>query len=126
MKAKIFILTAVFLLVTCTAYAAESISLKSSGGDKTSSSATFDGSYATISIKKTSGSGKIKLELWKKHLFFKDEKVGQTAWVSSKGVGYQKVYNLVDSGNYYLKVVDSGKAGGSGIAVNYKATSFLQ
>lgn len=91
-----------------------------------SSSVSFDDGYATISIKKLSGSGKVKLELWKKNLFFKDDKVGQTEWVTGKGLGYQKVFKLSKSGDYYIKIVDSGKASGNGIGVNYKATSLLQ
>ncbi|MDN4075580.1 hypothetical protein [Fictibacillus terranigra] len=126
MKAKTILLTVFLLMVTSTVYAASSLQVRSNGGDKSSSSVSFDDTYATISIKKTTGSGKLKLELWQKHLFFKDERVGQTPWITEKGVGYQKVINLAESGDYYLKVVDSGNAGGNGIGVNYKATSFLQ
>ncbi|EIT85733.1 hypothetical protein A374_07859 [Fictibacillus macauensis ZFHKF-1] len=127
MKSKVVMLTAViFMMMASTVFAKAPLEVISTGEDASSSTAMFKDSYATISIKKKKGDGKVKLQLWRERVLLSDEMVGETKWVSATGVGYQKIFKLENDGDYYIRIIEDGDAKARGLGVNYKAKSLLQ
>lgn len=95
-------------------------------GDKTSTYEYFDSGVATIAVWKSSGSGSLKGELWKRIPYFLDKKIAQTEVVDAEYGGYQTTVDLKSGGHYYIKVIDQdGYASGYVKAINYKPDGFI-